>query len=216
MTHVRRPRSTFAIAVALALAVASAAANAADPGVAAAPETTLAATGFYYAMRDQPDFGVGVVALNRGSLHLEARYNYEARDSASVFVGWKLAGGDAVTFDLTPIVGALFGSARGFVPGLEASIGYGSLDAYIEAEYVRDLEQSSASYFYAWSELGWTPAEWLRIGLAGQRTRIVSNGRDLQRGAFVQLKGGKATLSVYAFNPDSAERYVIISLGVQF
>ena len=214
MTHVRRPRSTFAIAV--ALAIASAAANAADPGVAAEPETTLAATGFYYAMRDQPDFGVGVVALNHGSLHLEARYNYEARDSASVFVGWKFAGGDVVTFELTPIAGALFGSARGFVPGFEASIAYGSLDAYIEAEYVRDLEQSSASYFYAWSELGWTPTEWLRIGLVGQRTRIVNNGRDLQRGAFVQVKGGNATLGIYAFNPDSGARYVIISLGVQF
>ena len=188
----------------IALAIASASASAAESGEAAAPETTFAATGYYYAMRDQPDFGVGVVSLNRGSFRLEARYNYEARDAASAFVGWRFAGGDTVTFEVTPIVGALFGSARG------------SLDAYIEAEYVRDLEQSSASYFYAWSEVGWTPAEWLRIGLVGQRTRIVNNGRDLQRGAFVQLKGGKATLAVYAFNPDSAERYVIISLGVQF
>ena len=200
----------------IALAIASASASAAESGEAAAPETTFAATGYYYAMRDQPDFGVGVVSLNRGSFRLEARYNYEARDAASAFVGWRFAGGDTVTFEVTPIVGALFGSARGFFPGVEASIAYGSLDAYIEAEYVRDLEQSSASYFYAWSEVGWTPAEWLRIGLVGQRTRIVNNGRDLQRGAFVQLKGGKATLAVYAFNPDSAERYVIISLGVQF
>jgi hypothetical protein len=211
-----RRASRMRCAAAVVLGIASASANAAEPGVAAVPETTLAATGFYYAMRDQPDFGVGVVALNHGSLHLEARYNYEARDAASAFVGWKLVGGDAVTFEVTPIVGALFGSARGFVPGLEASIGYDSLDAYIEAEYVRDLEQSSASYFYAWSELGWTPAQWLRVGLVGQRTRIVNNGRDLQRGAFLQLRGGKATLAIYAFNPDSAERYIIISLGAQF
>ena len=122
-------------------------------------------------MRDQPDFTVGVASLNHGSLHFEARYNYEAHDAGSAFVGWKFAGGDTVTFELTPIVGALFGSARGFVPGFEASIAYGSLDAYIEAEYVHDLEQSSPSYYYAWSELGWTPMEWLRIGLVGQRTR---------------------------------------------
>jgi hypothetical protein len=121
-----------------------------------------------------------------------------------------------VAFEVTPIVGALFGSARGVVPGVEASVAYGTLDAYIEAEYVRDLEQSSASYFYAWSELGWTPVQWLRIGLVGQRTRVVDNGRDLQRGAFLQLRGGNATLGIYAFNPDSGDRYVIISLGVQF
>ncbi len=167
-------------------------------------------------MRDQPDFTVGVVSLNHGALRLEARYNYEVHDAASVFVGWRLAGGDAVTFELTPIAGALFGAARGFVPGFEASIAYGSLDAYIEAEYVRDLEQSSPGYFYAWSELGWTPVQWLRIGLVGQRTRVVNNARDLQRGAFLQLRGGNASFGVYAFNPDSGDRYVIISLGVQF
>jgi hypothetical protein len=51
-----------------------------------------AITGYYYAMRDQPDFGVGVATLERGGLHLEARHNYEARDSASTFVGWKFEG----------------------------------------------------------------------------------------------------------------------------
>jgi len=214
MMRVALARSVPAIALVIAAATASAAESA---DVVAAPETAFTASALYYAMRDQPDFTVGVASLNHGAFRLEARYNYEAHDAASVFVGWKFAGGDEVTFEVTPIAGALFGSARGFVPGVEASIAYGSLDAYIEAEYVRDLEQSSASYFYAWSELGWSPVQWLRVGLVGQRTRVVSNGRDLQRGAFVQLRAGKnATLGVYAFNPDSSERYVIISLGVQF
>jgi hypothetical protein len=173
-------------------------------------------TGFYYAMRDQPDFGVGVASLDRGGLHLEARYNYEARDAASTFVGWKFEGGDAVTFAVTPIVGALFGAARGFVPGVEAGVGWRAFDVYVEAEYVRDLEQSDASYYYAWSELGFRPVEWLRVGLVGQRTRTVDTGRDLQRGVFGQLTLGKGTLGVYAFNPDSGSRYVIVSLGVQF
>jgi hypothetical protein len=173
-------------------------------------------TGFYYAMRDQPDFGVAVAAINRGALHLEARYNYEVRDAGSLFVGWKFSGGDLVTFEITPIVGALFGAARGVVPGIEASVAYGSVDAYIEAEYVHDTAQSSDSYYYSWSELGWKPVAWLRVGLAGQRTRVVQTGRDLQRGLFAQFILDKATLSVYAFNPDSGSRYAILALGVQF
>ena len=203
-------------AAALAWALVPAAVAAAEPDAKGEPETTLALTGFYYAMRDQPDFGVGVASLNRGSLHLEARYNYEARDAGSVFAGWKFAGGDAVSFEVTPIVGALFGAARGAIPGVEASIAYATLDAYIEAEYVYDLAQHSASYLYAWSELGWKPVPWLRVGLAGQRTREIENGRDLQRGAFTQFFIDKATLGLYAFNPDSGSRYAIVSLGVQF
>jgi hypothetical protein len=197
-------------------AAIAAPASAADSDSGAAPEVSVAATGYFYAMRDQPDFGVGVATLDRGPLHLEARYNYEARDAGSAFVGWKFSGGDAVSFAVTPIVGALFGAARGFVPGVEASIGWRAFDVYIEAEYVRDLDQSSASYYYSWSELGWRPVEWLRVGLVGQRTHTIDNGRDLQRGIFGQLTLGKATLGVYAFNPDSGSRYVIVSLGAQF
>ena len=187
-----------------------------EPAPGKARETSFAVTGYYYAMRDQPDFGVGVASLDRGALHLEGRYNYEARDAASVFVGWKFAAGDAVTFEVTPIMGGLFGAARGVVPGFEASIAWHTFDAYVEAEYVYDLEQSSDSYYYSWSELGWKPVEWLRTGFVGQRTRTVDDGRDFQRGVFAQLIFDKATVGIYAFNPDSGSRYVIVSAGVHF
>lgn len=190
--------------------------NATEVEADAESKLSVSATGFYYAMRDQPDFGVGVASINRGALHLEGRYNYEARDAGSAFVGWKFSGGDAVTFEITPIAGALFGAARGFVPGIEASVAYRSLDAYIEAEYVDDRDHPGNSYYYAWSELGWKPVEWLRLGLVGQRTRVVETGRDLQRGLFAQFTFGKTTLGVYAFNPDSGSRYAIAALGVQF
>jgi hypothetical protein len=183
-----------------------------------ASDTTLSGslTGFYYAMRDQSDFGVGVAALNRGPLHLEGRYNYEARDAGSAFLGWNFSGGDTVTFAITPIIGALFGSTHGVIPGVEVSIAYGPFDAYIEAEYVYDSHDQTNNYYYAWSELAWKPVEWLRLGLVGQRTRVVQTERDFQRGIFAQVILGKATLSAYAFNPDTGSRYAIIALGVQF
>ena len=205
-----------ASALALAGAAAAGSALGAEADAPSEPAWSGAVTGMYYAMRDQPDFGVGVASLDRGPLHLEARYNYEARDAGSAFVGWKFAGGDSVSYELTPIIGGLFGAARGVVPGLEASIGWRAFDVYVEAEYVRDLDESSASYFYSWTELGWKPVEWLRVGLVGQRTHTIDNGRDLQRGIFGQVVVGKATLGVYAFNPDSGSRYVIVSLGVEF
>lgn len=203
-------------ACALTLLLAPAWVWAADAGVGESPPISFAATGYYYAMRDEPDFGVGVASLDRGPLHLEARWNYEARDAGSIFAGWKWKGGDAVTWEVTPIVGALFGSAHGVVPGLEASVAWREVDFYTEIEYVYDRTDSSASYWYAWSELGWKPAEWLRVGLAGQRTRVVATGRELQRGVFAQVFIGKATLGVWAFNPDSGSNYTIVSLGVRF
>ena len=167
-------------------------------------------------MRDQPDFGVGVASLDHGAFHLEARYNYEARHSTSLFAGWTFSGGDAVTYDVTPIAGGLFGDSSGAIVGLEASLAWRAFDVYLEAEYVRDLDVKDDSYFYMWSELGWRPAEWLRVGLVGQRTRVVRTDRDIQRGVFAQLSLGAATVGLYAFNPEASSRYVIVSLGMEF
>jgi hypothetical protein len=198
----------------LALALALAASG---PAIAADDERLSGSiTGYYYAMRDQPDFGVGVATLDYRRWHFEARYNYEAENAGSAFVGYKFKGGDSLTFEITPIVGALFGSARGVVPGLEASVAWRSLDAYVEAEYVDNRRDPGTRYWYAWSEIGWTPVEWMRVGLVGQRTNTVDTGRELQRGAFAQVTVERLKFGVYFFNPDSAARYVIGSLGLQF
>jgi hypothetical protein len=184
--------------------------------VAAETQTTAAVTGYYYAMRDEPDFGVAVATIDHGSLHLEARYNYEVRNAGSVFIGWKFSGGEELTFEVTPIVGAMFNAARGVVPGVEASMAWRDFDAYIEAEYVNDRAHPGSSYYYAWSELAWRPTQWLRLGLVGQRTRTIDVGRDFERGLFAQVTIDRATLGVYAFNPGSSARYIIASLGVRF
>ena len=208
----RRRRSLLFVAIACAAPVDG---RAADATAESEPATSFSATGYYYAMRDEPDFFVGVATIDSGKLHLEARYNYEAKNSGSLFAGWNFAGGESLTYEITPIAGVLFGSARGVIPGVEASLAYGPVDFYIEAEYVYDLDNRSDSYYYAWSELGWKPVEWLRLGLAVQRSQIVQTSRELQRGLFAQLIFGKTTLSVYAFDPDTSSRYVIVALGVQ-
>ncbi|HZI83230.1 MAG TPA: hypothetical protein VFF44_04905 [Casimicrobiaceae bacterium] len=204
-----------AVAAWLAVATAAYAADG-EKADASEPKVSGSVTGFYYAMRDQSDFGVGVAAINRGPLHLEARYNYESRDAGSLFAGWNFSGGDTVTFQITPIIGGLVGAERGLIPGVEASVASGPIDVYIEAEYVAFRDHHEDRYYYAWSELGWKPVEWLRLGLVGQRSRVVHTDRDLQRGLFVQAIAGRMTLGVYAFNPDSGDRYVIGALGVQF
>ena len=87
------------------------------------------------------------------------------------------------------------------MPGLEASVAWGPVDVYIEAEYVRDSHAQTDSYTYAWSELGYRPAEWLRVGIAGQRTRIYGGDRDIQRGPFAQMTVDHVTVGGYWFNP---------------
>ena len=200
------------LAATAAFCAAAAAAQSADE----APKWSASINASYYAMRDEPDFGVVVAAVNRGPLRFEARHNYEARNATSAFVGWKFAGGDALSYEVTPIAGGLFGAAHAGIVGVEASAAYRAVDAYVEAEYVHDNGDAASHYVYAWSELGYRPLEWLRIGIVGQRTRILHTSRDLQRGPFVQLALGKVSVGVYAFNPDASSRYAVISIVASF
>jgi hypothetical protein len=185
---------------------------------AKAPGWTYSATGMYYSFPDQSDFLLAVAIAERGPLHLEARYNYEALDAGSMFAGWKFSGGDKLTYDLSPIIGAVFGAKQGIAPGFEASVVYGITDFYTEAEYVYDTEVRADSFTYAWSELGFSPLEWLRFGLVGQRTQVYKSNRDIQQGGFVQLvTPAKVTFGLYVFNPDlSADRFAIFSLAAKF
>lgn len=177
----------------------------------------VSATGYYYALDDQSDYLSVIATADRDALHLEARYNYEALNSGSLFAGWTFSGGDALTWELRPILGAVFGSTRGIAPGFEASLAYGMVDYYIEAEYMHDIEVEEDSFTYAWSELGFTPLPWLRVGVVGQRSRAYESDREIQRGGFAQFMLGKVTLGTYVFNPDdSSDGFVIFSLGASF
>jgi hypothetical protein len=210
--------------VAAALLLGATPCGAQEPVLATTPSATAdapgwsyAVTGQYYSFRDQKDFVLGVATADRGPLHLEGRVNYEAINSGSLFLGWKFSGGEKLTWELTPILGAVFGQKEGVAPGLEAAAAYGIVDLYVEAEYVRDIEVREDSFTYAWSELGLTPWEWLRFGLVTQRTTVYKSDRDIQRGVFAQLMYGKATLGGYVFNPDDSDgRFIVFTLGAEF
>jgi len=180
------------------------------------PGWEFALTAYPTQVRSGDDTTSAIAAADRGPLHLEARYGYEMKDSRSVFAGWTFSGGEAVKWELTPLVGGAWGPLRAFVPGLEASLAWGRLDFYTEVEFVRDRNDGSASYNYAWSELGFKALEWLRIGAVGQRTRAYGGEREFQRGPFLQVTHKAFTLGAYWFNPGSNEQVAIISMGVAF
>ena len=155
-----------------------------------------------------------IAVADRGALHLEGRYGYEMKDARSAFVGWTFSGGDSAKWQLRPLVGAAWGPMDAFIPGLEASVAWKRLDLYVEAEFVRHT--SSGNYNYAWSELGFSAMKDLRIGAAGQRTRLYGGERQFQRGPFAQVRWKAATLGAYWFNPGSTDEIFVASIGISF
>jgi len=180
------------------------------------PSWEFAITAYPTVVRGGENYTSAIAVGDRGPLHLEARYNYESVGARSAFVGWTFSGGEAITWELTPLLGGAWGTTQAFVPALEASVAWKQVDIYIEAEYVRDSHQRTDSYFYAWSELGFRPVEWLRVGVAGQRTKTYGNDRDIQRGPFAQVTWGPVTLGGYWFNPGAGDQVFVGMIGAAF
>jgi hypothetical protein len=184
--------------------------------VAATPSWEFGITAYPTRVRGGENYTSAIATADRGALHLEARYNYESIGARSAFVGWNFSGGDEITWELTPLLGGVWGTTQGFVPALEATVAWKKLDFYIEAEYVSDSSEKTDSYFYAWSELGFQPVEWLRVGVAAQRTRAYGGDRDVQRGPFAQVTWGPVTVGGFWFNPGSKDQVFVGQIGATF
>jgi len=170
-----------------------------------------------YLFAKQPDYVQATAAADYGALHLEGRYNYEARRTGSLWVGWNFEWGRSLRLALTPMLGGVMGDLNGIAPGLEVDLSWGPLELYSETEWVFDLGNWSASNYYTWSELSGSPFDWLRAGLALQRTHAVASARTVQWGPLVGVQVWKLSASAYWFNPGQVDaQYWVLSLGASF
>lgn len=209
--------AAFALAGALTTVAHAADEAASTPGANAAPAKawSFALTAYPTDVRGGDNYTSVIATADHASLHLEARYNYESIGARSAYVGWAFSGGDALAWQVTPIVGGAWGTTQSFVAGVEASLAWRAVDFYIEAEYV-PTRTPGEGYTYAWSELGVRAAPWLRIGVAGQHTRSYGSEREFQRGPFLQVTWNALTIGGYWFNPGADDQVFVGALGVKF
>jgi hypothetical protein len=194
--------------------VAPAAAQSAAP--TAEPAWSVRVSANTYLIPDADNYLQPTMTADRGAVHVESRYQYEDRNSTSMFLGWNLSFGDTVKLSLTPMFGGVFGQTAGVVPALEADITWRRLEAYAEGEYVIDAGDRGNSFLYNWSEVSVWATEWLRGGIVTQRTRVLRTPRDIQRGLLIGAAVSKIESAIYLFNPGSSDHFIVVSVGVRF
>jgi hypothetical protein len=180
------------------------------------PAWEFNASVYGYFPPDDRHYAQPTVIADHGALHLEGRYNYESFKTGSAWVGWNFGFGDELRLDATLMAGGVFGDTRGVAPGLELTVSYGRFELYSESEYVIDVDDSANNFFYNWAQLGYSPFDWLTVGLASQRTRAYETGLDVQRGVFVGFTYKSVKLTTYIFNPGWETPTVVSSLAVSF
>jgi hypothetical protein len=153
---------------------------------------------------------------DRGHFHFGSRYNYEDKETGSLWFGYNFQAGEKLVFRATPMLGGVFGNTTGVAPGYLAGINWKRLDLSTEGEFVFDTRSSAGNFFYSWTELSYSPRDWCRAGIVAQRTKAYQTSLDIQRGILIGLSHKKVTFTTYIFNAGWTAPTVVLSLGVNF
>lgn len=177
---------------------------------------SFAVAGYGYIVPDDQSYFSPTFRADRGWTHLEARYNYEDRQTGSVWLGYNLSFGEKLVLEATPMVGGIFGNTTGVAPGYLFTLSYKKISLYSEGEYVFDTKNSAGNFFYSWNELTYSPTDWFRAGLASQRTRAYQTPLDVQRGFFAGFSYRKVDFTTYVFNVGWTDPTVVLAMGFKF
>jgi hypothetical protein len=153
---------------------------------------------------------------DHGTLHLEARYDYEAQQTGSLWAGYNLKTGRKVVLLATPMVGGAFGKVNGVAPGLELTVTYKTVQLYSANEYIFATNTKTDNFFYTWTQLTYSPVQWLTVGYVVQRTRAYHTPLDIQRGPMVGFTHKKLNFTTAIFNIGETDPTVDFSVGYNF
>ena len=157
-----------------------------------------------------------VYMVDKNWLHLEARYNYEGKNTFSAWFGYNFTGGKKFQYTITPCLGGIVGETYGVAPGLEMDFLFYGLQLSSQSEYVFDFKGPDNYYFYNWTDLTYSPLQWLWFGLSMQRTRLFKSNLDFQYG-FIAGGGYKwFGLSAYLYNPGLDDAFIVLALSFRF
>jgi hypothetical protein len=93
---------------------------------------------------------------------------------------------------------------------------YGILSASTNSEYFINAENSNGNFFYTWNEITLTAGNWITIGAVIERTKVSNEEGDVQAGLLAGLSYKGLYFNAYVFDPDKADRNVLIAIGYEF
>jgi hypothetical protein len=169
-----------------------------------------------YLVQNGRDYANPNLVADRGWLHLEARYNYEALKTGSLWLGYNFSVGKKLTLDAAPMIGGVFGDITGIAPGYTISISYEPFELFTQGEYFFDAAIHAGNFFYSWSELSCAPVTWFRAGIVVDRTKALGSNFDIRRGPLVGFRYKKIDFTTYWLSPGSRDSTFIFTVALNF
>lgn len=175
---------------------------------------------YYYVQGKQPVEFVPIVTFETpGNWYTEARYNYEEKNTFSLYAGKKFSGErKRLMYTLTPILGAVAGEFDGGSAGVNTTLELKKLFFSSQSQYTFSAKDPVHDFFFNWSEVGYEVSSWFYLGLSLQHTQMLhSNTALFEHGAVIGFEFGRWTIPIYSFNTFDSSRYFVlgINLGIE-
>ena len=169
-------------------------------------------TDFYFS---ETFFVIPIISVVKDKLHLEARYLNEEVETASVWLGYRISGGNEFEYLFTPMIGGAFGRINGLAAELDFTLNLNDFEFENELEYVFDVEAAENIFYYS-IDLSYSSIDWLWFGISGRRARLYQKGLDLQRGLFIGVAYKNLEFTTYLFDIGFDSTFLMLSLAGGF
>ena len=180
------------------------------------PDTALAQSSLsfenYYTMSPGSPFNSMPVASYQAAkgFYAESRYNYEALNTFSLYLGKTYAKESVVSYSISPIAGAVMGDFNGGSVGANIGLSYKNFYIYSQPQYSFSLENAVNNFIYSWTDITYSPTSWLSAGVSLQHTKPYQSKSYMQNGLVIELAVRKFAFPIYVFNPLSSDRSFVI------
>ena len=167
----------------------------------------------YYLGRNRSFCWVPVVGYcTPGNWYFEARGNYEAINSASLYFGKAFGKKALISYSIIPIAGLVIGKFNGGSVGAHVALDYKKISFSSQSQYTFSIENRATDFTYSWSDLTYQLKGWVAAGVSLQQTRGLFEKGILVSGVYKNL-----SIPLYVFNPASTgERYFVLGLNVEW
>jgi hypothetical protein len=171
---------------------------------------------YYYIGRDRP-FYMATVATDHAAndWYIEGRYNYDAINAVSAYLGKTFEKKALISYSITPIAGLIGGRFNGGSAGANITLDCKGLSFASQSQYTFSIQSKAANFVYSLSDLTYHFGGFLSAGVSLQQTALYQAAATFEKGILIRVELKKFSFPLYIFNPSTNERYVMFGLVIQ-
>jgi hypothetical protein len=149
-------------------------------------------------------------------IYSEMRYNYEALNTASLYVGKIFSTKGVVESSFTPTAGIVGGRYTGASVALNTQLNYRNIFFNSQAQYTVSADRTADNFYFNWSDLYYKMLPWLMTGISMQQTGLINNALKTQTGVMMGVTKGRWSIPLYLFNVLNDQKYFIVGINVEW